>query len=165
MVGANKWLIISDVIKRRGIPTKESAEKEIDKMMENSETDDTETELIIHRPKFQTKASVKHVIPQYNVSTSLPKLPALSSALINKGISTESAPTTPKSTISIESPATTPKTTLNQKQNLVPNADIALSSPLLSTSQLADIDDGFSSQFFANLNGSHTMGSDVSNIN
>lgn len=165
LFGENKWLIIGDTVKRRGILTKELAEKEIDEMMQTGDTDyDSETN-IIHRPnKVQTKGELKS-IPQFNL-TSLPK-PKLSSVLKNKNILTGlPLASTPKtSTCSNESElaststgsplvltpktgtcsnrsqlALTPTSSLNQKQNAVNVlSEQIVSSPILSSPQMNDI--------------------------
>lgn len=153
--GENKWLIVSDTIKRRGLPTKNAAEAEIERMMQYSGTDEDNDKIInINRRnnnKFLTKAAAKHRnadIPQFDV-TGLSR-PALSSALkINllsnspktpTGSPVSHLPTTPNS-VSFHLP-TTPNSS-----RILPT----LSPLILSTSQLTDIDGMIPSIFHNDL--------------
>lgn len=156
ITGADKWIVVNDIIKRRGLPTKEAAEQEIDNMMEKSDTDnDNINETIIKRPKFPTKASVKHVIPHYNVSNLISQSSSLlTPALMNRRISIAGSPSISTVVKPTGSPLLLPGTpkTLNRSSF---TADINNMSPLLTTSQLQDIGDDLP---FENL------GEDVSDI-
>lgn len=132
--GENKWLIVSDTIKRRGLLTKNAAETEIERMMQYSGTDEDNDKIIhLRNNKFLTKAAAKHrtaVIPQFDVAGL--SRPALSSALKNNLLST--SPKTPNgSPISSHLP-TTPNS--SGVSRILPT----LSPLILSTSQMTDID-------------------------
>lgn len=108
-VGEYKWLTIKDKIKRRGLPTKDAAEKEIDIMSENTRTETDETEMdedeipsVGTRRKQVNKTPKAHcVIPKFTVPN-VAKTPP-SSALSHRIISTGS-----------------PKTPTNRIDNLLP---------------------------------------------
>lgn len=143
--GDNKWLEVNDVVKRRGILSKELAEKEMDVMMMTSSTDETDSEQIIRRPnKFQSKGSLKSV-PKYNIDDLKKRklVPAINSSSPSSSPS-PSLPLTPKSKNDELAMYLQKKNTpVSQKLSCANNSNSALPietlSPLLSSSQLTEI--------------------------
>lgn len=143
--GDRKWITINDTIKRRDIPSKDAAEKEIERMMlysttADETTDNTDIDIeVIRRRKIPTKAQMKQSIPQFDVSM-MPNSP-LPSALKNQFVSITSP---------IELP-NTPKSSLYKQKN-----PAAISSTRTS---LNDI--GCFSPLFSDVNANETMDIDV----
>lgn len=126
--GEDKWITVTDTIKRRNIMRYEDAEAELERMMETDPTDtDGEHntgEISQHKiRKIPSKGYLKEVgntqVPRYDVPSSITQT-APNSFLMNRVISTVSqsssmpnTPVTSKQRVSIfESPNTTPSSFL-----------------------------------------------------